>query len=205
LLDASTTDTIQNGLKNIATAKNAGTTSQDVLTWLTGKYENWLLFFDNADDPEINLNQFVPRCNHGNIIVTSRNPNLRMYGGNSQVSDMEESDAVELLLKSSQQEVSASNQHLAQDIVKALWHFPLAIIQAGAFILEAGTLETYLNLFLQNRTELLKEKSSQQHDDYNSAVYTTWEMSFKKLSSIAAMFLHLCSFIHWDGISEDIF
>ena len=62
-----------------------------------------------------------------------------------------------------------------------------------------------MNLFLQNHTELLKEKSSQQHDDYTWAVYTTWELSFSKLSSAAAMFLQLCSFIHWDDISEDIF
>ncbi|KAJ6459320.1 P-loop containing nucleoside triphosphate hydrolase protein [Mycena sanguinolenta] len=205
LLDASTTDTIQTGLRNIITA---GTASQDALTWLAGKHENWLLFFDNADDPEINLNQFFPRCNHGNIIITSRNPNLRMYGENRQVSDMEKSDAGALLLKSSQQEVSASNELLAQDIVKmiqALWYFPLAIVQAGAFILEAGTLETYLDLFLKNRTELLKKLSSQRHDDYAWAVYTTWEMSFKKLTPVAVMFLQLCSFIHWDDISEDIF
>ncbi|KAF7371427.1 FabD/lysophospholipase-like protein [Mycena sanguinolenta] len=110
LLDASTTETIQNSLKNI--------TSQDALTWLAGKYENWLLFFDNADDPTITLNQFFPRCNHGNIIITSRNPSLQMYGTSFQVSDMEESDAVALLLNSSQQEVSASNQLLAQAIVK---------------------------------------------------------------------------------------
>ncbi|KAJ6459222.1 P-loop containing nucleoside triphosphate hydrolase protein [Mycena sanguinolenta] len=202
LLDASTTDTIHTGLRNIITA---GTASQDALAWLAGKHENWLLFLDNADDPEINLNQFFPRCNHGNIIITSRNPNLRVYGGNSQVTDMEESDAVALLLKSSQQDMSAANQLLAQDIVKALWYFPLAIVQAGAFISEAGTLETYLDLFLKNRTELLKKQSSQRHDAYAWAVYTAWEMSFSKLSPIAVMFLQLCSFIHWDAISEDIF
>ncbi|KAJ6479605.1 P-loop containing nucleoside triphosphate hydrolase protein [Mycena sanguinolenta] len=204
-LDASTTETIQSGLRNMATANNAGTTSQDVLTWLTRKHENWLLFFDNADDPEINLNQFLPRCNHGNIIITSRNPNLRVYGAHSQVADMDEPDAVALLLKSSQQEVSVSNQLLAQDIVKALWYFPLAIVQAGAFISKAGNLETYLDLFVKNRTELLKKKLSQQHDGYASTVYTTWEMNFSKLSSAAAMFLQLCSFIHRDDISEDIF
>ncbi|KAJ6459261.1 P-loop containing nucleoside triphosphate hydrolase protein [Mycena sanguinolenta] len=202
LLDASTIGTIQTGLQNIITAKRAG---QNALAWLAGKQENWLLFFDNADDPEINLNQFIPRCNHGNIIVTSRNPNLRGYGESSQVSDMEESDALELLLKSAQQAMSAPNQLLAQDIVKALWYFPLAIVQAGAFILESQNLETYLDLFLKNRTELLKKQSYQQHDDYAWAVYTTWEMSFKKLSPVAVMFLQLCSFIHWDDISEDIF
>ncbi|KAJ6459344.1 hypothetical protein C8R45DRAFT_1182928, partial [Mycena sanguinolenta] len=202
LLDSSTIGTIQTGLQNIITTKGAG---QDALAWLAVKHENWLLFFDNADDPEINLNQFIPRCNHGNIIITSRNPNLRVYGAHCQVSDMEEQDAVALLLKSGQQDVSASNQLLAQNIVKALWYFPLAIVQAGAFVSEAGTLETYLNLFLQNRTELLKKQSSQRHDDYAWAVYTTWEMSFSNLRPIAAMFLQLCSFIHWDDISEDIF
>ncbi|KAJ6459278.1 hypothetical protein C8R45DRAFT_1182813 [Mycena sanguinolenta] len=165
----------------------------------------WLLFFDNADDPEINLNQFIPRCNHGNIVVTSRNPNLRGYGESSHVSDMEQSDAVALLLKSAQQVMSAPNQLLAQDIVKALWYFPLAIVQAGAFILESQNLQTYLDLFLKNHTELLKKQSSQHHDDYAWAVYTTWEMSFSKLSPVAMMFLQLCSFIHWDDISEDIF
>ncbi|KAJ6459287.1 hypothetical protein C8R45DRAFT_555544 [Mycena sanguinolenta] len=205
LLDASTMETIQTGLRNIITAKEAGTASQDALAWFVGRHEDWLLFFDNADDPEINLNQFIPRCNHGNIIITSRNPNLQVYGAHSQVSDMEEPDAVALLLKSGQQEVSASNKLLAQNIVKALWYFPLAIVQAGAFIAEVGTLETYLDLFLKNRTELLKKQSSQHHDDYTWAVYTTWEMSFSKLSSVAAMLLQLCSFIHWDNISEDIF
>ncbi|KAJ6459232.1 hypothetical protein C8R45DRAFT_1182696 [Mycena sanguinolenta] len=200
-----TTETIQNGLRHIATAKGAGTASQDALAWLTSKHEHWLLFFDNADHPEINLNHFIPRCNHGNIIVTSRNPNLRGYGESSHVSDMEESDAVALLLKSAQQAMSAPNQLLAQDIVKALWYFPLAIVQAGAFILESQNLETYLDLFLKNRTELLKKQSSQRHDDYTWAVYTTWEMSFNKLSSVARMFLQLCSFIHWDDVSEDIF
>ncbi|KAJ6459335.1 P-loop containing nucleoside triphosphate hydrolase protein [Mycena sanguinolenta] len=204
-LDASTTDTIQTGLKNIMTAEKTGNASQDALTWLIGKHENWLLFLDNADDPGLNLNQFLPRCKHGNIIITSRNPNLRVYGQSSLVTDMEEPDAVALLLKSSQQEISASNELLAQNIVKALWYFPLAIVQAGAFIAEVGTLETYLDLFLKNRTELLKKISSQRHDDYTWAVYTTWQMSFSKLSSVATIFLQLCSFIHWDDISEDIF
>ncbi|KAJ6459294.1 hypothetical protein C8R45DRAFT_1081506 [Mycena sanguinolenta] len=117
-LDASTTDTIQTGLKNIMTAEKTGNASQDALTWLIGKHENWLLFLDNADDPGINLNQFLPRCKHGNIIITSRNPNLRVYGQSSLVTDMEEPDVVALLLKSSQQEISASNELLAQNIVK---------------------------------------------------------------------------------------
>ncbi|KAJ6471979.1 hypothetical protein C8R45DRAFT_762975, partial [Mycena sanguinolenta] len=205
LVDASTTKTIETTLENIATTKKTGNSMQDGLSWLSGNQEEWLLFFDNADDPAINLNQFFPKCNHGNIIITSRNPNLRVYGAHSQVSDMDEPDAVALLLNSAQQEASETNKVLALDIVKTLWYLPLAIAQAGAFICESGTLNTYLDLFIKNQNALLKKKSTQNHDDYAWAVYTTWEMSFLKLSQPAAMFLQLCSFLHRDDIFEEIF
>ncbi|KAJ7240152.1 P-loop containing nucleoside triphosphate hydrolase protein [Mycena haematopus] len=191
LVDASTTETIETGLQNIAAAKESGNSWQEALDWLCNNQDNWLLFFDNADDPAINLHQFLPKCNHGNIIITSRNPNLRVYGEHSQVSDMEELDAVALLLKSANQE--------------ALWYLPLAIVQAGAFISESGSLNTYLDLFIKNHTELLKTRPTQTHDDYTWAVYTTWETSFRKLSHQAAMFLQLCSFLHRDDIFEEIF
>ncbi|KAJ7794623.1 P-loop containing nucleoside triphosphate hydrolase protein [Mycena leptocephala] len=186
-VDASTTETIDMGLKTIATTRKIGESSRDALKWFTAKQDHWLLFFDNADDPQINLNKFFPKCNHGNIVITSRNPGLRGYGQHSQVSDMQETEAIELLLK------------------YALSYFPLAIVQAGAFILESGTLDTYLELFMKNRARLLREKPAQTHDDYSWTVYTTWKMSFDKLTQPAAMFLQLCSFLHREGISEEIF
>ncbi|KAJ6471998.1 P-loop containing nucleoside triphosphate hydrolase protein [Mycena sanguinolenta] len=203
-VDASTTETIEMGLKNIASTKQAGNSVQDSLLWLIDNQEKWLLFFDNADDPGINLNKFFPKCNHDNIIITSRNPNLRVYGAYSQVSDMDEDDAVELLLKSVQQEVLESKKSLALSIVKALWYLPLAIVQAAAFISESGTLDTYLDLFKKNQTEMLNKKSDQSHDDYAWPIYI-WEMSFRKLSQPAATLLQLCSFLHRDDIFEEIF
>jgi hypothetical protein len=118
-LDASTTETIETGLKNIASVKNIGNTSQDALKWLANNQEDWLLFYDNADDPKIDLNRFIPQCNHGNIIITTRNPTLRSYAGaHFAVSDMEESDAVELLLKSAGQDISSAGENIVAEIVK---------------------------------------------------------------------------------------
>ncbi|KAJ7343825.1 hypothetical protein DFH08DRAFT_781334 [Mycena albidolilacea] len=204
MVDASTTETIDASLKNLAAAWN-GNSSQDALLRLASKHEKWLLFFDNADDPKINLNKFFPKCNHGNIIITSRNPDLRVYGGHSLVSDMEEQDAGALLLRSAAQETSPVNELLAAEIVKELAYLPLAIVQAGAFISKSRALDTYLELYQENQAQLLAEKEAQTHDTYNWTVYTTWQMSFDKLSPLAAMFLQLCSFLHRDGISEDIF
>ncbi|KAJ7842312.1 P-loop containing nucleoside triphosphate hydrolase protein [Mycena leptocephala] len=205
-LDASTTETIETGLKIIASLKNVGNTSQDALKWLANNQEDWLLFYDNADDPKIDLNRFIPQCTHGNIIITTRNPALRSYAGaHFAVSDMEESDAVELLLKSASQEIVLANQEIATKIVKELCYLPLAIVQAGAFILQSGALDSYLDIYMKNRAQLLSEKPAQSYDNYAWTVYTTWQMSFDQLSPPAAMFLQFCSFLHRDGISEDIF
>ncbi|KAF8179810.1 hypothetical protein K438DRAFT_1603461, partial [Mycena galopus ATCC 62051] len=193
------------GLKNIATAKESGESWQDGLGWLLGKCEPWLLFFDNADDPQVDLNNFVPRCNHGNIIITSRNQGLKGYGAHTLVSDMEEPDAIVLLLKSAHYMVSPTNNQLAAALVQELCYLPLAIVQAGAFIMQSEDLSGYLALFKKNRVNLLSEKPAQSYDGYSLSVFTTWQISFKKLSQLAAIFLQLCSFLHWDGISEDIF
>jgi hypothetical protein len=106
-------------LKSIATLKNIGNTSQDALKWLAYNQEDWLLFYDNADDPKIGLNRFIPQCNHGNIIITTRNPALRSYAGaHFAVSDMEETDAVALLLKSAGEDISSASEKIATGIVK---------------------------------------------------------------------------------------
>ncbi|KAJ7800552.1 P-loop containing nucleoside triphosphate hydrolase protein [Mycena leptocephala] len=194
-LDASTTETIETALKNIASVKHVGNSSQDALKWFSNNQEDWLLIYDNADDPKIDLNRFIPQCTHGNIIITTRNPGLCVYAGaQSAVSDIEEDDGLALLLKSA-----------AQDITPELCYLPLAIVQAGAFISQSGALNSYLDIYMKNRAQLLSEKPAQSHDGYEWTVYTTWQMSFEQLSEPAAMLLQLCSFLHWDGITEEIF
>ncbi|KAJ7101071.1 P-loop containing nucleoside triphosphate hydrolase protein, partial [Mycena epipterygia] len=200
-IDSSSVSTIDTGLKNIANAKTVGESSQDVLQWLQSKQEQWLMFFDNADDPKINLNDYFPQCDHGNIIITSRNPGLVVYASShSLVSDMEEIDAVDLLLRSAGQETTDDNK-----IAAVLHYLPLAIIQAGAFISKSGDLDSYLALYEQNRAQLLSQKPAQSHDNYAWTVYTTWQISFGQLSQPAATFLQLCSLLHHQGISEQIF
>ncbi|KAJ6547782.1 hypothetical protein DFH09DRAFT_1505737 [Mycena vulgaris] len=206
LIDTSTMETIDTSLKHIADSQNAGSTAQGGLEWLSSRPAEWLLLFDNADDPQINLNKFFPQCKHGNILITSRNPRLRTYAGShSLISDMEEPDAVALLLKSCAEETTPRNKELATDIVKALYYLPLAIIQAGAFISKSGALSSYLKLYSENQARLLSEPPDQSHDDYAQTVYTTWQISFERLSKPAATLLQLCSFLHHNGISEEIF
>ncbi|KAJ7463350.1 hypothetical protein FB451DRAFT_1370786 [Mycena latifolia] len=206
LIDTSTLETIDTGLKNVSRMKNIGDAAQDALQWLKSKQHKWLLLFDNADDPKINLNDYFPQCSHGNILITSRNPGLCVHAGaHCAVSDMEEQDAVDLLLRSAAQDTTDDTKASAAQIVKILWYMPLAIIQAGAFISKSGNLGGYLELYAHNKTRLLTERPGQTHDNYTWTVYTTWQISFEQLSQEAQTFLKLCSFLHYQGISQDIF
>ncbi|KAJ7433406.1 P-loop containing nucleoside triphosphate hydrolase protein, partial [Mycena latifolia] len=206
LIDMSTVGTIDTGLKNIAMMKSVGDSSQAALQWLKSKKAEWLLFFDNADDPKIDLNKYFPQCSHGNIIITSRNPGLCVYtSAHCAVTNMEESDSVDLLLRSAAHNPTDHNKETAAQIVQTLCYLPLAIIQAGAFISKSGNLDSYLALYADNKARLLTEKPSQSHDSYAWTVYTTWKISFDQLSDQAKTFLKLCSFLHYQGISENIF
>ncbi|KAJ7690006.1 hypothetical protein B0H14DRAFT_3120606, partial [Mycena olivaceomarginata] len=166
-----------------------------------------MLLFDNADDTSINLFPFFPRCTHGNIIITSRNPQLVAYGAmsHSTVGDMEEANAIDLLLLRAAKEKTPETAAKASEIVKELSCLPLAIIQAGAYILKLNCLDQYLYLYKQDHARLLKEHPKQSHDDYEWTVYTTWDISFKQLSKVAAQFLQMCSLLHHYGIPEAIF
>ncbi|KAJ7463373.1 hypothetical protein FB451DRAFT_1494499 [Mycena latifolia] len=206
LIDTSTLETIDTGLKNVSRMKNIGDAAQDALQWLRSKQHKWLLLFDNADDPKINLNDYFPQCSHGNIVITSRNPGLCVHAGaHCVVSDMEEQDAVDLLLRSAAQDTTDDTKASAAQIVKVLWYMPLAIIQAGAFISKSGNLSGYLELYAHNKARLLTERPGQTHDNYTWTVYTTWQISFEQLSQEAQTFLKLCSLLHYQGISQDIF
>ncbi|KAJ7254279.1 hypothetical protein C8J57DRAFT_1722220 [Mycena rebaudengoi] len=188
-LDASTADTIRAGLKNIALTHSLGSDHEDASRWMASGNKEWLLVFDNADDPKINLFNFFPRSSRGNILITSRNPQHCVHapGAHHKVSDLEEETAVQLLLVSAAEPFTSETERLATEIVKVLHCFPLAVVQAGAYILKTRSLRRYLSLYEQSQARLLSEVSVQSHDRYACQIP-------------AAVFLSPSQ-----GISEEIF
>jgi len=95
--------------------------------WLESQHEqNWLLFFDNADNVQLNLATFFPKCKFGNILVTTRNPQLSIHAGenaDAKVADMNPEDAKCLLMQVSQAKKSEENEKLAVLIVKVIFLF----------------------------------------------------------------------------------
>ena len=231
-VDASTAKTTEADLIMIALAKEIGDSGEHTLDWLARQDEEWLLLLNNADDTTFNLRDYFPRCSHGNILITSRNRDNIQHAldmrSKFHVSGMSPDDARDLLLKiclQEQEERTTGIEALATAIVKVrhfsclhrinvvnvvqeLGYLALAVVQAGAYILKTEcNLNRYLEMYRERRGVLLEEYRGivQKMDDYEWTVYTTWIISFKRLSQESATFLQLCAFLHHDGIFEAIF
>lgn len=104
-IDASTRETISAGLIALAKAANAGETSEEATVWLVSREERWLLILNNADDPKLNLQEFFPACKHGDILITTRNQQMRAHTQEPKsycnVAAMLLEDALALMLKAS--------------------------------------------------------------------------------------------------------
>jgi hypothetical protein len=96
-----------------------------ILRWLTNKRDRpWLLFFDNADDVDLKLEEFIPPS--GNILVTTRNPELRLLadeGSYENVTSMGHEDAIDLLLQLSRADDTVGSRVLAVQIVQVFLSF----------------------------------------------------------------------------------
>ena len=61
---------------------------------------NWLLVFDNLDDPDlVDIEKYIPLCNHGTVIITSRRRECIQPGRRGlEVQQMRHMESIQLLL-----------------------------------------------------------------------------------------------------------
>ncbi|KAF9470349.1 FabD/lysophospholipase-like protein [Pholiota conissans] len=207
-VDATNEQTLRTDLESIA-PENVEQSVDESLRWLASQAKNsqWLLLFDNADDVDLKLNEYFPsQC--GNILITTRNVELRICAGkdgDAKVMDMDHEDAMNLLLYQARVEQNDENIELANAIVKELCYFALAVSQAGAYIHCHSSLKGYLAFYLRERDHLLDDVQFQSQDPYARAVYATWKLSYDRLDRSAKSFLQICSMLHHEGISEEMF
>jgi hypothetical protein len=98
----------------------------------------WILVLDNADDLQTDYQRYIPSGGFGTVILTSRNPECRLYStiGTLQVEGLDEVDAQHLLSKAA--EISSEQRTRQKDdargVADLLGSHPLALIQAGAYV-----------------------------------------------------------------------
>ena len=175
------------------------------------------MMFDNADgDPHL-LAEYIPPGNCGNILFTSRNRGVARYVSREawvEVDNMEECDAVSLLLNSACLDGSSTElRQSARPIVQELCCFPLAIDQAGAAI-QSGlcNIYEYLRIYSKRRQILLADPNFKGASNYGCAVYATWDVSYIAIEGMATDagdaaidILQMFAFFHHESIGEEIF
>jgi hypothetical protein len=91
-------------LLNIANVCGLAGDANMVKRWLSNVQETWLVIFDNADNPDLNLLRYFPVGARGTILITTRNPACRYHApalSSWELGRMEVDEAITLILKTS--------------------------------------------------------------------------------------------------------
>ena len=214
-MDASSVANAERALSQIGRLGGLGDTCDAGMYWLTGLEMPWLLVIDNADDPSIDYSRFFPAGERGHILVTSRNSDCKVHAtvGSYEFRDMDEDDAITLLLKAAQHSGIDDKdvRDVARSIVKTLGYLALAIIQAGAAIRQGiCSLEEYLDIFATHKKQLMNDQLPQ-GSDYQYTIYTTWEVSVQRIEGLGSemamdsiQLLQILAFLHFEEVPADI-
>ncbi|CCO33378.1 hypothetical protein BN14_07453 [Rhizoctonia solani AG-1 IB] len=217
-IDASTQQSIHNELKDVAIVKRVGDTHHSALQWLESNRIPWLLVYDNADDSSVPMRDYIPRCSHGSLIITTRLPGMaslaRGPSSECRMSSMEPEDALTLLLKCARRlDIDVCSEELgnAKALVQELDYFALAVVHAGSFIGHSPHMSVteYRSLLHDQQQKALEAysnlASAVKVDDYPHTVYTAWAMCYNAISPPAQELLCLMAYLHHTGITVDIF
>ena len=191
-IDASSDMTIELGLKQIAQDINAPNkakeSSESVLKWIA-KRNNWLMVYDGADGHYQIFEKFLPPGGGGNILITSRNGGLKRISLKSQkVVNMTEEEATSLLLKSAALDGMSDHNSLVRKLVSELGGIPLALDQAGAYMLttECGIAD-YLELYARHKDALMSNPEFKGASNYDRTTYGTWDIAIQNIEKMATI------------------
>lgn len=140
-------------------------TYRAALRWLSNQEEPWLLIIDNVDDPNLDLEEYLPHENRGHILITTRTIVHRELGN---VGDhffffqgLRKDEASSLLLEEAavSKPWGSSILQKASEITAALGWLAIAIARAGAAIRQGHCrMEEYLEYY---EVELRRARSRQ--------------------------------------------
>lgn len=189
-------------------AENQNIAVAAVQRWLD-QNDDWLLIFDNADDPEL-LKDFILRDLRGWVLLTSR----AQAFDNLYITDpveLEKLNPIEahtfLLKRTRRCKPEPAEIKAIEQLAHELDYLPLALEQAGAYIYKMqSSFQNYLSGYRKRGVKLLKNMKSVA-GKYPKSVLTTWSLNFKQVRQIspaAADLLHVSAFLYPDRVPLEI-
>jgi tetratricopeptide (TPR) repeat protein/cellulose biosynthesis protein BcsQ len=165
-----------------------------------GKFDRWLLIYDNAESSDA-VRNLLPKGN-GHVLITTRNP---VSDGSTFVVEIDtwpRHDSVEFLTRrlrlgeDAETNIVANLGALAED----LGDLPLAMEQAAAYIDQTGlSVAKFRQRFKGYQTRIFDRDPPR---GYQATVTTTWSMVLDEASKTpyAADLLYLCAYMAPDNI-----
>ncbi len=217
-IDATSVETAKQSFSKIGKVGGMEATLSAGKHWLSNLQEPWLLIINNADDPSLDLPSLFPEGERGHVLVTTRNPAFRVHNtvGSIEFKGLKQRDALLLLLRAADapRPWTSSTEEMGTTITDALGCLALALIQAGALILQKMCgMSDYLDFYSQFRKKLgTRRPSITGNDDDQFTIYATWEHSLDSLelrhteaSLDAIQLLSTVAFFHFEHVRVDIF
>ena len=180
-------------------------TSRTVLRWLAGSDREWLLVYDNADEPS-RITPLLPSSG-GHVIVTTRNEEWSRVGLAIEVDVFRRDESVELLTKrtTDQAGLPMITEREADELAAKLGDLPLALEQAAAWLLATSMpIREYIDLLDDRSLELLGEG---QPPGYPLTVATLVAVSIEKLRGVDEAIVELFAlfaYLGGDGIRQSL-
>ncbi|MEL6225241.1 MAG: NB-ARC domain-containing protein, partial [Cyanobacteria bacterium J06627_8] len=186
---------------------------QAVKRWLS-THQDWLLVLDNADNLNL-VRDWLSLKKYGHLLLTTRVSETRPLAERIEIQKLSPEEGAVFLLRRAAfmpaqgqlSEASEENQQQSLRLSQVMDGLPLALDQAGAFILETrSSLEEYHQLYESAAPALLAKRGELAID--HPSVTVTFSLAFERLiqrSAVAADLLRLCAYLAPDGIPEEIF
>jgi hypothetical protein len=172
--------------------------------WLE-RHRRWLLVLDNVVEPAA-VAELLPRTGTGHVLVTTQaETGWEQLADPLPVEVLTPTDAAAFLQSRTKQE-GPEAAAAARTLASSLGGLPLALEQAAAYIVAAGTvsLADYARLFRTRALELLKRG---QPLGYHHTVATTWSLALQKLQDkapAAVGLLTLAAFLAPDDVPQPL-
>ncbi|RDW83490.1 hypothetical protein BP5796_04981 [Coleophoma crateriformis] len=187
-----------------------------VKAWLEfPRNTKWLLIYDNFDNPKtpgnpdgsaVDIRQFLPRSDHGSIIITTRSSQVRQ-GERIHVQKLPDVREGLAIVSNMSGRKGIENDSNAIALVKELDGLPLALSTAGAYLEHVTTsFSDYLQLYkaswlkLQTTSPLLSSYEDR-------TLHTTWQITFDRIQQqnrSAAELLKLWAYFGRQELSFDL-
>ena len=192
-LDASSMKTAEGSLREIASYGKVDPNPKAAKHWLTNARAPWLLIIDNADDPEMPIEDCFPAGQQGSILITTRNPRFKVHGTilsrSYNFERLDPSEAQNLLLRTADEiNPSIMIRNAAMAISEEMQCLPLALVYAGQVIRERLCEWTsYLNFYKMRQRAFTVRPSKKVIPDElkNERVFLNFEMLFDKMQNNA--------------------